>query len=155
MKSKNDAKTILGEITDELLGLMTSKSKANIEEGEDGLLTVNIEGGEETGLLIGKKGETLSSLQMILSVMLKIRLGEFVRVVVNVGDWREREEEYLKSLASSTAQRVKETGEPQNLYNLKSWQRRLIHLSLAEDAEIETESQGEGDERFLVVRLKK
>ena len=72
-------------------------------------------------------------------------------MLVNVGNYREKEEDYLKNLADSTAQRAKETGEPQSLYNLKPGQRRTIHMFLSEDKEIKTESEGEDANRYLVV----
>jgi len=87
-------------------------------------------------------------------MIVKRKLGEWVRLILNVGDWREREEIHLKELASQTAARAKETQEPQALYNLTPAQRRVIHLFLSADPEIETESQGEGKERFLTVRKK-
>ncbi len=63
-----------------------------------------------------------------------------------------KNEDYLNNLAEQTAQRAKETNEPQNLYNLNSAQRRIIHMCLSEDKETETESLGEGQERYLVVK---
>ena len=147
---------VLQKLVDELLSLMTSKAKAEVSYDKDNeVLTIDIDGGDEMGLLIGKKGETLLSIQSVLGLMLKQKTGEWNRVVVNVGDYREKEEGYLKDLAAATAQRAKETGEPQNLYNLKAWQRRVIHMSLAEDKDIVTESEGEGEERFLVIKSKK
>ena len=94
------------------------------------------------------------SIQTVLSVLLKQKTGEWNRVVANVGDYREKEESYLRDLASSTAQRAIETKEPQSLYNLKAWQRRVVHMALAENKDIVTESQGEGDDRFLVIKPK-
>jgi spoIIIJ-associated protein len=147
---------ILQKLADELLALMSTKAKAGVSYDKDGeALMVNIDAGDETGLLIGKKGETLLGIQTILGFLLKQEVGEWVRILVNVGDYREKEESYLKDLAASTAQRAKETGEPQNLYNLKAWQRRVIHLALSEDKNITTESEGEGEERFLIIKSKK
>lgn len=146
---------ILKKLADEALVLMGTHASASVTfDKENEAFVVGIEGGDETGLLIGKKGETLSSLQTLLGVLLKEKAGEWSRVVVNVGDYREKEEDYLRNLAASTASRAKETGQPQNLYNLKPWQRRVIHMALSEDKAIETESQGEGDERYLVIQSK-
>lgn len=146
---------ILQKIVDELLTLMTVKANAEVVyDKENEAFNVNIEAGDATGLLIGKKGETLTSLQTVLGIMFKQKTGEWNRVVVNVGDYREKEEDYLKNLAESTAARAKETGEPQSLYNLKPWQRRIIHMYLSENAGVTTESMGEGDERYLVVKAK-
>lgn len=131
------------------------KAKIDVEyDKENEAYVVNVDAPDETGLLIGKKGETLSSLQTVLGVLLKAKVGEWNRVVVNIGDYREKEEGYLKNLAMSTAERARETGQPQNLYNLKPWQRRIIHMSLSEEKDIATESVGEGEERYLVVKSK-
>ncbi|QQG41907.1 MAG: KH domain-containing protein [Candidatus Woesebacteria bacterium] len=145
----------LQKIVNELMPLMATKATADVSfDKENEAYVVNIDAGDETGLLIGKKGETLDSIQTILGITLKQATGEWNRVVVNVGDYREKEEDYLKSLAESTAQRAKETGEPQSLYNLKPWQRRVVHMHLAEKADIVSESMGEGEERYLVVKAK-
>jgi len=147
---------ILQKLTDELLSLMATKAKAvaSYDKGNEAFM-VDIDAGDETGLLIGKKGETLLGIQTVLGFLLKQKTGEWNRVLVNVGDYREKEEGYLKDLAASTAQRAKETGEPQNLYNLKAWQRRVIHLALSEDKGVTTESEGEGEERYLSIKPKK
>lgn len=143
----------LEKIIAELLPLMAVKATAKVLYDKDNeAYNVNIDGGDETGLLIGKKGETLGSIQTVLGVMIKQKTEDWNRIVVNVGDYREKEEDYLKSLAESTAQRVKETGESQNLYNLKPWQRRIVHMHLSENSDVVSESVGEGEERYLVVR---
>jgi len=147
---------VLKELTDELLALMSTHATSEVAvDKANECYTVNINGGDETGLLIGKKGETLLSIQTILGVLLKGKTGEWERITVNVGDYLEKEEEYLKNLAVGAASRAKETGEPQSLYNLKSNQRRIIHMILAEDKEVSTESVGEGEERYLVVKTAK
>ncbi|MCX6704159.1 MAG: hypothetical protein NTZ07_01815 [Candidatus Woesebacteria bacterium] len=147
---------ILQKLTDELLNLMSTKAKAEASYDKDNeAFTVNIDAGDETGLLIGKKGETLLGIQTVLGFLLKQKTGEWNRILVNVGDYREKEEGYLKDLAATTAQRAKETGEPQNLYNLKAWQRRIIHLVLSENKGITTESEGEGEDRYLIIKPKK
>ncbi len=151
---KNKIK-ILQEASDELLELMAVKAKASVSyDDENEAFVVDIDAEDEAGLLIGKKGETLTSLQVVLGILLKQKTDEWSRVVVNVGDYREKEEDYLRNLATATAERAKETGEPQSLYNLKPAQRRIVHMALSEDPEIVTESQGEGEERYLVVKVK-
>lgn len=146
----------LQTIANELLVLMATHTSAKVSyDKSNECYVVNIDGKDETGLLIGKKGETLLSLQTILGILLKGKTGEWERVTVNVGDYLEKEEEYLKNLALNTSSRAKETGEPQSLYNLKPFQRRIIHMVLSEDKEIVTESVGEGEERYLVVKASK
>ncbi|HET7098836.1 MAG TPA: R3H domain-containing nucleic acid-binding protein, partial [Patescibacteria group bacterium] len=156
-KSPKEAKNVseeknlknLQKISEELLSQMSTKAIVEVSfDKENEAFVVNIEGGEETGLLIGKKGETLTSIQTILGILLKQKTGEWSRVVVNVGDYREKEEDYLKNLALTTAERAKETKEPQSLYNLTAGQRRIVHMTLSEDEDIETESMGDGGERY-------
>ncbi len=145
----------LSKLTQELLELMATGSKAVVSFDKDNdAYIVTIEAGNETGLLIGKRGETLASIQTLLGVLLKQKTGEWYRVVVNVGDYREKEEDYLRNLGISAANRAKETGEAQSLYNLNPAQRRIIHMVLAEDPSVTTESLGEGNERYLIVKVK-
>jgi len=145
----------LQKIADKLFTLMSTKATVKVSyDKSNEAYVVDVEAGDETGLLIGKKGETLSSIQTMLGILLKQKTNEWNRVVVNVGDYREKEEDYLKNLATTTAERAKETKEPQSLYNLTPGQRRIVHMTLSEDEGIETESVGEGNERYLVVKAK-
>ncbi len=147
---------IVKDAAQRLLELMGSTAKVEVvEDKETEAVLVNLETDEETGLLIGRQGETLMAIQTILGMMARKNFNEWVRIVVNVGDYQEKQEARLKELAAQTAVRAKETEEPQYLYNLTPNQRRIIHLTLSEDKELETESQGEGVERFLIIRTKK
>lgn len=153
---KKDNTKTLEEIANKLLSLMGTKAEAKVsEEKKNEALLVDIDPKDEAGLIIGRHGETLLSFQTLLNMIYKSKVGEWARIVVNVGDWREKQEEHLKELAAATAQRAKETGEDQFLYNLKPGQRRIIHMELSEDKEIETLSEGEEPERYLIVRPKK
>ena len=75
-------------------------------------------------------------------------------MVVNIADFREKEETRMIELANQTASRLRETGEAQSLYNLTPAQRRVIHMTLSNQKDIQTESTGEGSERCLVVKKK-
>lgn len=146
----------LKEITEKLFDLMMVKVKVDVDfDKKDEAFVVNVDAGDTTGLLIGKRGETLLSIQNILAVLFKQEQGEWKKIVVNVGDYRQKEEEYLKNLATSTAERAIETNSPQNLYNLKPWQRRVIHMFLSENKEVTTTSEGEEEERYLIITPKK
>lgn len=107
---------------------------------------------EYPALLIGYHGKNLSALQTVLGVI-AYRLGGG-KVLVDVDGWRERRDETVMQLASSAAQRAKDTKFPQPIYNLTSYERRIVHMALDQDPDIETESEGEGYERHLVVRVK-
>lgn len=153
---KVNKKALVKEIAEELLGLMGTKARPNIsEDKKNDAIVVDIETDDEAGLLIGNRGDTLNSLQAIAGQIFRQKFGEWQRIIVNVSDWRERQEQRLTELAVQTAQRAKDSGESQVLYNLTPAQRRIVHLTLAENKKIETESLGEGQERYLVIRPKK
>jgi len=147
--------TIEKKVT-ELFELIGINSKVEVlYDPEENTASINIEGGNETGLLIGHHGQTISSLQSVISLMVKQEVGEWVRIIVNVGDYREKQEEHLVRLANETLERARQTGEPQPIYNLTPAQRRIVHMELSKNDDVVSESTGEGDERYLVVSLKK
>ena len=142
------------KVAEELLVLLGVEAKVSVEE-KDEVFEVNIEPKGEAGLLIGKQGETLHALEMFLAMAMKSAKDEWVRIAVNIGDYKEKQEDYLNGLAEQSALKAIETGEPQYLYNLTPSQRRTIHMHLTENTKVETLSEGEGRERFLVVKPKK
>jgi len=152
VKVKVDNAAIAKEICLKLLELMgiVAGVETSVDEENEAIL-VDIKSDNETGLLIGNRGRTLNSIQTLLGLILRQRIGSWQRVIVNVADWRDREKEWLKQMAIQAAENVKSSGEPQYLYNLSPAQRRTIHLILAEDEAVKTESQGEGSNRFLMV----
>jgi len=140
----------LEKFLEEYFKLMELDVAFSVDE-EDEVIKVGLKtNGELAGLLIGAKGKNIYSFQRLLNIIFN-REEVQKNIVVNIDDWREKEEDRLKELARKTADHVKETGQSQNLYNLSASQRRIIHTFLAEFDGIKTESQGEGDERFLVV----
>ena len=152
-EKKPDKIKITQKLTKDLLDKMGVNAGVDVTQDKDNeLLNVELESTEEKGLLIGKKGETINAIQVILGLMLRQKLGEWYRVQVNIGDWRVKQEEYLNTLADKTAQRAKETGQPQSLYNLNATQRRVVHLRIAEIEGVASESVGEGRERCLIIK---
>lgn len=119
----------------------------------DEVYQVKIETGE-SGLLIGFHGETLSSFQLILGLVVYKKLAKWVRVVVEVGDYRARREEQLRAMAESYAAQVVSTGQPIALPSLPPIERRIIHLALQERTDVETISEGEGNQRRVVIKPK-
>ncbi len=155
MAKKEDKVLLVKKISKQLLKLMGTKAKPVVKEDKEAeAIVVDIETEDEAGLLIGSRGDTLNSIQTIINMIFRKEYGDWQRIVVNMSDWRERQEERLKDLAEQSARRAKETKEPQTLYNLSPSQRRIVHLTLVEDKEVETESAGEGRERYLVVKPK-
>lgn len=150
---KNDLE-LIKKTAEELLDKLSVKTSVSVSKGEEGTVCVDVSG-EDLGILIGFHGETLSALQLILSLMVYKKLGKWQLIVVDAGDWRKKRQEALSNLAKSMAERVKFSGEEQELPLMSSFERRIIHLSLSDDPKVTTESVGEGSERRVVVKPKK
>lgn len=142
------------ELTEKLLSLAGVKADIEVVSMDDSTYEVNLSTEDETGLLIGFRGENINAIQTVLGIMLKGITGEWYRLVVNVGDYREKQEEKLKELSDQSADRAVETGEPQPIYNLNASQRRIVHMHLSERKDVVTESEGVEPERYLVVKAK-
>lgn len=140
-------------VTNDFLTRLGIKAEVHVDVDEEGAYRVHIET-EETGLLIGFHGRTLESIQILLGLLVSKKLGTWVRVYVNVGDYREKREESLMLMAQHAAERALAAGRPIELANLSASERRIIHLTLAGDERVETESVGEGSERTLLVKPK-
>jgi len=106
---------------------------------------------EESGVFIGHQGETLTSLQLILALVVSQRLGDWTRVKVNVGDYQQRREQQLLNKADQAAQRAVETGQEIIIPGLNSYERHLVHDYLSQNENISTESRGEEPHRQLFV----
>lgn len=153
-KEKEKVKTV-EEIAKEIVGLLGVKAKLEAKEDrENQAIRVQIET-DTPGILIGHHGETIEALQVVLGVIASQRIGEWQRIIVNVGDWRERREETLKNIAQAATQKAKFTGLPQSIYDLGAAERRIIHLFLSSDPDVITESEGEGESRHIVIKPKK
>jgi spoIIIJ-associated protein len=146
---EQEARNILLDLLD-LLGMDT-----DVEIGRrDGNLVLSVVG-EDLGLLIGRRGETLTSLQFVLNLILAKRLKKWARVVVDVEGYRARREETLSGLAQRVASRVQQTGQPVALEAMPAGERRIIHLALADHPHVSTGSVGEGDHRKVVISPKR
>jgi len=140
------------KITNELFSLLETKVGLEIKKEEDGVaiqLTT-----DEPGILIGYHGQALQALQLLITMIGFKKNGEWTRVLVNVGDYREKREESLTNMAKSLAQKVKFSGTSQSLPPMSSAERRIIHLALIDDQEVETISESEGRDRHVVIKPK-
>jgi spoIIIJ-associated protein len=152
-KQPSDIDTVKEQVQ-KLLELMMTSASIDVSEGVEDTINVQITAEEDAGLLIGTHGKTIEAIELLSNLMLKNAKGEWRRVTVNISDWKEKEEKRLSDLALSVANRVKETGTPQYLYNLSSAQRRTVHMLLAENSDVKTTSDGDGAERYLIVSPK-
>ena len=111
--------------------------------------------GDEMGVLIGKRGQTLDSLQYLLSLVVNKESEEYIRVKVDTEDYRKRRKETLENLAKNIAYKVKRTKRPVSLEPMNPYERRIIHSALQNDKYVTTHSEGEEPFRRVVVTLKK
>ena len=133
------------------LGEVEITSKYNTT---DGCLEVDFEG-EDMGILIGKRGQTLDSLQYLTSLVVNKGKSNYIRVKLDTEDYRRRRKETLENRARGIAYKVKKTRKPVVLEPMNPYERRIIHSSLQGNKYVETISEGEEPYRHVVVRLKR
>ena len=111
--------------------------------------------GDEMGVLIGKRGQTLDSLQYLTNLAVNKNSDEYVKVKIDTEDYRKRRKETLENLAKNIAYKVKRTKRPVSLEPMNPFERRVIHSALQNDKFVTTHSEGEEPYRHVVVTLKK
>lgn len=111
--------------------------------------------GDEMGVLIGKRGQTLDSLQYLVSLVVNKDVDDYIRVKVDTENYRQRRKETLENLAKNIAYKVKRTKRPVSLEPMNPYERRIIHYALQNDKYVMTHSEGEEPFRRVVVTLKK
>lgn len=140
----------VSEILENILPLLALEGSFDVEEKEDGVfVTIDT---EEAGKLIGFQGETLQALQLIVNLIASKRQEDSKRVIVDVANWRKGKEEELAHKARMWAEKVIETKEEMTLDPMPSWQRRIVHMVIQETPGVDSESQGEGFDRHLVIK---
>lgn len=111
--------------------------------------------GEDMGMLIGKRGQTLDSLQYLVSLVVNKESESYIRVKLDTENYRERRKETLENLAKNISFKVKRTKRPVSLEPMNPYERRIIHSALQNDRYVTTHSEGEEPYRRVVVTLKK
>ena len=111
--------------------------------------------GDEMGVLIGKRGQTLDSLQYLVSLVVNKDMDNYIRVKVDTENYRQRRKETLENLAKNISYKVKRTKRPVSLEPMNPYERRIIHSALQNDKYVTTHSEGEEPYRHVVVVLKK
>lgn len=126
---------------------------ATFDEAENNL---DIElAGPEMGVLIGKRGATLDSLQYLTNLAVNRTSDKYVRVKIDTEDYRNRRKQTLENLAKNMASKVKRTRRPVSLEAMNPYERRIIHSALQNDSNVTTHSEGEEPNRYVVITLKK
>lgn len=136
--------------SEKLLKLLEIEGSVEVKEAEEGVDIV-LET-PESGIVIGRHGETLDALQLVLSLCIAKELDRFVRITLEVGDWRKSRTSWLQDIAEDAKVKALSQDREITLPQLKPWERRIIHLFLQNDEKVTSESVGEGQERTLVVK---
>jgi spoIIIJ-associated protein len=138
----------------ELMGIPASVEVALgrelADEGQDPPVVLNISG-DDLGILIGRRGETLRALQYVIRLMVSHRTKHWTDLVVDVEQYRVRRRRTLENLAQSVAERVIREGRPQALEPMPAYERRLVHIALRNNPQVTTRSVGEGERRKVTV----
>ena len=111
--------------------------------------------GKEMGLLIGKRGQTLDSIQYLVSIVANKDTEEYIHVKLDTENYRKRRRETVENLAKNLAYKVKRTRKPVSLEPMNAYERRVIHSALQNDKYVSTYSEGEEPYRHVVIALKK
>jgi spoIIIJ-associated protein len=143
----------VADFLEELLGHMGIDAIAE-PNPQGGHMYVDIVDGpeEDMALLIGRHGQTLEAIQELTRMIVSRRLDERIRVIVDVEDYRKRQEARLEERALEIAERVAETGDEQELEPMNAYERKLVHDAVAEVEGVESISRGEAPDRYVVIR---
>jgi spoIIIJ-associated protein len=158
--STEDLLALGSEVLDRLLHGMRVKAEVTVRQtvpDADGQSTPAVLDimGDDLGILIGRRGETLTSLQFITNLIISRQLRRFARLGVDVESYRLRREESLRGLAQRMAERVRATHQSVMLEAMPPHERRIIHLTLNDSPDVSTQSIGEDSERKVVIMPKK
>jgi spoIIIJ-associated protein len=148
-EEREDPAILLGELLEEIVDSLGLDVDVRIEEA-DGVLTGSMEG-DDVGLLIGRRGQTIDAVQHLAQRIVFRGGSPDARVVIDADGYRERRAETLRSLALDAAEESLRTGEAVELDPMPASERRIVHEYLRERDDVETHSEGEEPERYLVV----
>jgi spoIIIJ-associated protein len=134
---------------------VVAQTKPAVEGGGEASDIVALEvSGDDLGILIGRRGQTLASLQHIVRLIVAHQAKARVPIVIDVEGYKQRRYEALRALAHRMAEQVKARGRPFTLEPMMAYERRIIHLALVDDPDVTTESVGEGEARKVVIMPK-
>lgn len=155
VRKKSDVEDYVRDFLEDVFRAMDMEVEIMITKSEDGK-NVDVElKGREMGVLIGKRGQTLDSLQYLANLAVGKQVNEYVKVKLDTEDYRKRRRETLENLARNIAYKVKRTKRPVSLEPMNPFERRVIHSALQNDRYVSTHSEGEEPYRHVVVTLKR
>jgi spoIIIJ-associated protein len=140
------------KIVEKLFALLEIEGTFEVSAG-DGVLDILMDT-KDSGMVIGYHGEILESLQLITSLVIAKKLERFIRISIEVDGYKKTRTEYLQKLAQDARERAIADNAEQVITDLKSWERRIVHVILQDDDQVTSESAGTGRERVLIVKPK-
>ncbi len=140
-------------IIEDLLRAMDFAGEVTLDNSDDNFLRINIQS-VEAAYLIGRGGEHLKALQHICRAILHRKFEEPLQFIIDINDYQKNRLDLLKEMAASMAEEVVGQREPRWLAPMNAYERRIIHMALANFEGVKTESEGEGEERRVVIRPK-
>lgn len=151
-ESKENIAPLAKEILENILSLMKIPATVEIREnhGEESNVTLDVSG-DELGVLIGRRGDSLTSLQYIVNLIVSRKLKLNARVTVDVERYRERRYDALRNLALRMGDEAKSSGRSISLEPMPSNERRIVHLALRDSSDVTTQSVGQGESRKVVI----
>lgn len=155
--SDEEVEKIARDFLNDVFAAMNLKVEMNVvfEEDDHGkTMSIDLKG-PEMGIIIGKRGQTLDSLQYLVNLAVNRKAADYVRVKIDTEDYRRRRKETLENLAKNMAHKAIRTGRPVSLEAMNPYERRIIHAALADNNKITTHSEGEEPYRHVVITLKK
>ncbi|MCL0094853.1 KH domain-containing protein [Dehalococcoidales bacterium] len=152
---KEDIAEVAKSILETLLTKMgvTASVVPQVKPLEGAPITLEIKG-DDLGILIGRQGQTLSCLQYMVRLIVSHQTKVWLPIIIDVEGYKQRRYEALRALAWRIAEQVKARGMPFTLEPMPAYERRIIHLALAEHPEVTTQSIGQGEKRKVVILLK-
>ena len=154
-RKKNDTVDNIREFLENVFSAMNMEVTIEFKKAEDDKVYEVELSGKEMGLLIGKRGQTLDSLQYLTNLAVNKHSDGYIKVKLDTEDYRQRRKDTLENLAKNIAYKVKRTKRPVSLEPMNPFERRVIHSALQGDRYVETHSEGEEPFRHVVVTLKK
>ncbi len=154
-RKKNDTVDNIREFLENVFSAMNMEVTIDIKKAEDDKVYEVELSGKEMGLLIGKRGQTLDSLQYLTNLAVNKHSDGYIKVKLDTEDYRQRRKDTLENLAKNIAYKVKKKNRPVSLEPMNPFERRVIHSALQGDRYVETHSEGEEPFRHVVVTLKK
>lgn len=155
VRVKSSVKDKAKDFLDDVFAAMNLTVVTNVTYNEEeNSMDIDLSG-EEMGILIGKRGQTLDSLQYLVSLVVNKDVENYIRVKVDTENYRKRRKETLENLAKNISYKVKRTKRPVSLEPMNPYERRIIHSALQNDKYVTTYSEGDEPFRHVVVVLKK